>query len=128
MLSVTPIYAALLTFLILLLSVRVSLVRRRLKISVGDANEPSLMKAIRTHSNGVENIPLGIALLAILELQGPPDALVHLAGVALLVGRSLHAWGLGSNPQVVFARVYGAYITLFSLFGLAVANLILAIF
>ncbi len=123
---VSPVYGGLLALLTIFLSVRVSLARREHKVSVGDGGNPALIKAIRVHANAVEYIPLGIVLLILLELQSGDRWLVHLAGGALLLGRVLHAYGLGRTPQMVPARVYGAYLTLFAITGAALANIFYA--
>ncbi|MEE9389031.1 MAG: MAPEG family protein [Paracoccaceae bacterium] len=124
---VSPIYGGLLALLTIYLSVRVSLARREHKISVGDGDNPALIKAIRTHANSIEYIPLGIILLILLELQNGEPWLVHLSGLALLFGRVLHAYGLGRQPQFIPGRVYGAYLTLFAITGAALANIYYAV-
>lgn len=123
MITISPIYAGLLALLTIYLSVRVSLVRRAEKISVGVGESAILFKATRVHANSIEYIPIGILLFVLLELQGAPSFLVHLSGAALLIGRVLHAYGLGSQPQVVSARVYGAYTTLITIVASAIANI-----
>ncbi len=124
---VSPIYGGLLALLTIFLSVRVSLARRKLKISVGDGDNPEMVKAIRTHANSIEYIPLGIVLLILLELQSGDRWLVHAAGLTLLIGRVMHAYGLGRQPQFVPGRVYGAYLTLFAITGAALANIYYAV-
>lgn len=128
MLTVSPIYAGLLALLMIWLSVRVSVVRRRLKISTGDGGEKAMFKAIRVHSNSAEHIPLAIILLILLDLQSAPGWALHLAGLSALIGRAAHAYGLGRQPQFVPGRVYGAYLTLFMIIGAAIANIAYAVF
>ena len=123
MLTISPIYAGLLGLLIVWLSVGVSTVRRQKKVSTGDGGEKALFKAIRVHSNAIENIPIAVILLVLLELQGAPGWALHFAGATFLAGRLLHAYGLGRERQFVPGRIYGAYLTIFTITGTAVANI-----
>ena len=127
MLAISPIYAGLLALLIIWLSVRVSIVRRQKKVSTGDGGEKALFKAIRVHSNSIENIPVAIILLVLLELQGAPGWAVHFAGAPFLVARLLHDYGLGRERQFVAGRVYGAYLTIFTITGMGGANIAYAV-
>lgn len=126
--AISPIYAGLLALLMVWLSVRVSIVRRQKKVSTGDGGEKALFKAIRVHSNSVENIPVAVILLVLLEYQGAPGWAVHFAGATFLIARLSHAYGLGREPQFVKGRVYGAYLTIFTITGLAAANIAYALF
>lgn len=128
MLTVTPIYAGLLALLFLGLSYRVVLGRRGLRISIGHGDDKDMEKRMRVQANCAEYAPFGIILLAMAEMQGMPIWLVHVSGVALLLGRMLHAYGLGSSPQVPFARVWGMYLTIGMIMITAVANITHAIF
>ena len=91
---ITPLYAAILGLLFVVLSVRTLRLRRNLKIALGDGEQPILMRAIRVHSNFAEYVPISLLLLFFLELQIGPTLLVHLLCVGLLAGRSVHAYGV----------------------------------
>ena len=57
-----------------------------------------LIRPIRAHGNAAEWIPLGIVLLAILELSHVSSLSLHVLGGTLLGARVLHAVGaLGKN-------------------------------
>lgn len=109
---ISPIYMGLVGLLTLYLSVRVSQNRQEHKVSTGDGDVPVLFKAIRVHANLIENAPLALILLLGIELQGASGWMVHALGLAFIGGRLLHAYGLGSNPQVPNARLFGSVITL----------------
>jgi len=128
MLIITPIYAGLIALLFLAISYRVVLGRRNLRISVGHADDKDMEKRMRVQANCAEYAPIGIILLAMAEMQGMPGWLVHVSGLALLVGRMLHAFGLGSTPQVPFLRVWGMYLTVGMIFVTAIANISHALF
>lgn len=109
--TITPIYGAILTLLMIALSVRVVLYRRANLISLGDKNDKELLKRMRAQGNCVEYAPLGIVLLLIAELQGAPAIALHLVGLALVAGRVLHAIGFSRTPQIMPLRAGGMLLT-----------------
>lgn len=121
MLAVTPIYAGLLALLFVALSLRVIQNRIFRGIAIGDGGDMNTLKRIRVQANCAEYAPLGLLLLAMAELQGMPRWLVHLFGAMLLAGRVLHAYGLGSTPQVMLARRFGMALTITMITTVAVA-------
>ena len=127
MLSVTPVYAALLAILFIALSVRVISQRRSDKISYGDGGNTTMLKVMRTHSNFVEYTPFALLLIAMVELQGASDLLLNLLGLTLLSGRLLHAYGFGRSPQIVILRQIGMLLTFAAILVAAIANLVLAL-
>jgi uncharacterized membrane protein YecN with MAPEG domain len=112
MFTITAIYAGALTFLYLALTVRVIRFRRAHKIDLGDADNKSLLKRMRAHSNFAEYAPIGIILLALCEAQGAPSNALHLLGGVLLIGRAAHAYGFSASPPVMKLRVAGMMLTL----------------
>lgn len=118
---ISSLYAALLAFLIVWLSLRVIKLRRAKKIRLGDGRDPDLQAAIRAQGNATEYIPISLILLVLLELGGGHVALIHLGGVTVIAGRLLHARGLlTDNLQY---RVLGMQLTFYTIIGLAIANL-----
>lgn len=112
MFQITALYAALLGFVFIGLSARVITYRRSNRISMGDAGDRRLLQLMRTQANCAEYAPMGLILLGLLEMQSAPALLVHLAGLMLLAGRLLHAWGFGAPEPVMPARVAGMALTL----------------
>ncbi|CUJ86278.1 Inner membrane protein YecN [Ruegeria denitrificans] len=127
MLTVTPIYAALLAILYVVLSAKVISQRRSDKISYGDGNNQSMLKVMRTHSNFVEYTPFALLLIAMVDLQGAGGLLLNLLGLALLTGRVMHAYGFGRSPQIVILRQIGMLLTFTAILVAAIANLVLAL-
>ncbi|MGZ8165462.1 MAG: MAPEG family protein [Methylobacter sp.] len=119
-------YAALSALLIVWLSLRVIKLRRAKKVRLGDGGEPELQVAIRAQGNATEYIPISLILLILLELSGAHLALVHSGGIAMLVGRIVHARGLLTGN--LRYRVLGMQVTIFTLIGLAFANLGYAVY
>lgn len=79
---ITVFYAALLAILLVLLGLWVVRTRWREKVSLGDANNPAMLAAIRMHANAAETIPLTLLLMLLFELNGGGPAGLHLAATA----------------------------------------------
>ncbi|MCI4644647.1 MAG: MAPEG family protein [Hyphomonadaceae bacterium] len=105
-------YAGLLVLLLLALKVNTGRARGGAKITIGDGGNDSLIRAMRTHANAVEDVP--ITLIGIFALAGlsAPLALIHALGASLVVTRLLHALGLGRNSGTSFGRFAGTLGTL----------------
>ena len=118
---ISSIYAALAALIIVWLALRVIKVRRAKRVRLGDGGKPELLAAIRAHGNATEYLPISLILLVLLELSGGPIALVHFGGIAIISGRLLHAKGLITDN--LRYRVLGMQVTIFTLIGLAIADL-----
>jgi uncharacterized membrane protein YecN with MAPEG domain len=57
-------------------------------------------------------VPLALLLLLVLELNQTLPLLLHAFGIALVIGRIIHAVGLSGTPGHSSGRVVGAAITL----------------
>ena len=114
---ITSLYAIPIAIIFLVLSARVIMYRLANQIGLGDAGNKSLLKRMRAHANFVEYAPFGLLLMLLLELQTPADALLHLVGGLLLLGRVSHAYGFSASPPILQLRqagmimTFGAYIT-----------------
>lgn len=128
MLTVAPLYLALVAFLYVGLSARVIRRRYRHKAAYGDADDRELKQLIRAHGNCSEYAPLMIILLICAELQGMPAWVLHLAGSLILFSRVLHAWGLSQVPEPLKARQISMGLTFMVIVLLALGNLGHAIF
>ena len=127
LLLISPLYAGLIALLFLGLSFRVVQGRYAHKVSIGDGANDDMVKRMRVQANCAEYAPIGVILLVLAELQGLPVWSIHIAGSVLLGGRMLHAYGLGSTPQIVPARQWGMYMTIGMIMGMAISNIALAI-
>ena len=105
--SVTPIYAALLALVFAVLSLRVILARRRLRVGFGDAGDAVLQRRIRVHANFSEHVPLVILLMMLAELRGASPLALHTIGIVLLLGRLIHAIGLSTVDRDELGRIGG---------------------
>jgi uncharacterized membrane protein YecN with MAPEG domain len=108
---VTPLYAGLLALWFIVLSLRVSNLRRSARVSLGDGGNPSLARAIRGHANFAEYVPLALLLLAILELSRFSIYLIHVLGAILLIARLMHGYALTFTADWRLGRTAGATLT-----------------
>lgn len=109
--AITSLYAGLLAVLILLLSYRVVMLRRKFQVGIGAHGEKVLARAIRVHANAIEYIPMCLLLMAFAEMQQASVWLMHGTGIALMVARIIHAWGLSKSVGKSFGRFYGVLLT-----------------
>lgn len=100
--QVTGFYAALLAIFYVVLAFAVVRQRMKLRVGLGDGQQPSLIKAIRIHGNFAEYVPFALLLLLLLEQKAGLSWQLHLIGGLILGGRILHALGLmkssGTSP------------------------------
>lgn len=123
MLIVTSIIASILTFIFIKLSFAVIALRRKNKVGLGSGGHEDLERAIRAQGNFAEYVPFGIILIACLELNGAPWWLAALPGIALVIGRLIHAKGINVPPPDFSKRVLGMKFTFATLISLVLLNL-----
>lgn len=111
---VTAACAALCGLLILTLALRVSLLRNRYRVALGDGGNDELMRAIRAHANTVEFVPIFLILSLCQELYaGASSTLMVLVGL-FLFARVSFAIGMSLAPVHPLRRVGAglSYLTL----------------
>lgn len=124
MLKITAIYAAILTFVYVKLTLNVINLRRLNKVSLGDGGRDDLQQAIRSHGNFAEYVPLGLILLGCLEANHIHWTIVLLLGALFTVGRLYYAKAFLEVTPNTELRVQGMKFTLWGLQGLAATNVI----
>jgi uncharacterized membrane protein YecN with MAPEG domain len=90
LLSITPIYMAILGLLFIPFTMRVGLYRVKNEIFIGPGDDPEMLRRIRGQGNFIETVPISLLLLLAMELLGAGDMWLHVLGIALVVGRILH--------------------------------------
>ncbi len=88
-------------------------VARRLqaRVSFLDGGDKQLLRRIRAHGNFTETVPMALLLMALLELSGLAKIWLISFGMALLIGRVLHATSLLTN-NARWSRAGGMMLTL----------------
>lgn len=108
---ITALYAALLSIFLVVLGGLVVRTRIKERIAIGDGGNKAMLAAIRVHANAVENIPIALLLMFLLEVNGGSGWWLHALGEALVVGRVMHAFGLFQKHNVNYWRQMGMVIT-----------------
>ena len=109
---VTAVFAAVTGLLLLVLSAQVVKYRLKYRKGLGVNEDPEFEAAVRAHATLVEYAPLGLIMLAIAELNGVSGSLIYWTGMALVVGRILHAWGMiNGKGGPHWARMIGILLT-----------------
>lgn len=120
---ITAFYAALLTPVLLFLSARTVAGRSTYKVMFGDGGQNDLLQRIRRHGNFVEYTPFALILLGLAESLQTLPLILHACGVALAVGRIVHAVSMTPPGGVLRLRVIGMALTMVSLGVLGLACL-----
>ncbi len=110
--------------ILLLLTYKVIVLRRRDGVVLGDNDDREMIKAIRGQANAAEQIPLAIILLALIELQAGNVIILGVLAAALTTGRVMHALYFGIHGTNWRLRFYGMLLTLFAQAGLLLALLV----
>jgi len=108
---ITLFYAGLCALLVLILAARVVRWRMAHKIGLGDGGDAELLRRMRVHGNAIEYLPLSLILLGGMELNGYPAPLIHTFGIALVLSRLAHAFGLSRSSGVSAGRFAGTLVT-----------------
>lgn len=116
-------FASLHALLYVMLSLRVVFHRKAHRVGVGTGGDAVLARKVRVHANFSEYVPLALLMLALLELSGTRAALLWAFGAALLLGRVLHAIGLGGSAGYSFGRFSGALLTFLALLAMAILGI-----
>ena len=123
MIPVTLLYAGLLGLLSVLLANQVLHARLRAKTMPAWKPEATL----RVQANFVENVPLALVLLYLVEVSGVATPVVHVFGCALVLFRVLHAWGMSRHEGANYSRLIGAQGTFLVLSTMGVTALYLVL-
>jgi len=121
---VTPIYAAILSFVFVTISVRTILIRRKLQIAIGDGDQPLLARAARVHANFAEYVPLSLILIYFLETYSVSKLWIHLLCLTLVIGRVTHALGVSQAKENYRYRVTGMALTFTAILSASLGLLI----
>ena len=95
--EVTILYAGILGIMAIALGATAGIKRAKSGISLGDGGDRELLLRMRRHANFIENVPLALILIGLLEMQGVSSMAIHALGAGLVLGRILHAVGFGED-------------------------------
>ena len=107
------------------LSMRVSRLRRPLKVNIGDGGHEVLARRIRAHGNFAENVPIMLVLIGFIELATGGNLWLWGAAILFIIARIAHAFGM-DRPGGNALRVGGIAISWMVLLGLGIYAILLA--
>lgn len=110
------------SLLLLLLTINVSRLRIKNKISLGDGGNTDLNKAIRVHANGTEQAPVYGLILLSLVYAGASNTVLMLLVISFTLSRVIHAYGMLCKSPI--SRRMGAAVTYLAQ-GAAVVSLLI---
>ncbi len=118
MLPITLTIAAAAALMNIWLAVRVSQLRVRHKVSVGDAGDVRVGCRMRAHANFVEYTPIFLILLALIELARGSEGWLWGVAIVYILARLAHPFGM-DRPAPNPLRMGGIVVTWLVLVGLA---------
>jgi uncharacterized membrane protein YecN with MAPEG domain len=107
------------------LGLRVSMLRRPLKISIGDGGNPALARRIRAHANFAENMPIVLILLATIELATGGSLWLWGAAILFVIARIAHVFGMDRDGKSLL-RMLGMSLSWIVIIALGVAAIVIA--
>lgn len=119
---ITALYASILASIMIWLAIEVIKQRRSNKVAYSDGGVEGLQIARSAQSNAMDYIPITLILMALVEFNGAPSWLLHLVGVAFVIGRMMHAKGL--LREKMSGRVNGMKLTFLAMVSLIVLNIV----
>jgi uncharacterized protein len=108
---ITALYAASLAFMMAALSIHVTMLRAKTKISLLDGGNHQLTERIRRHGNFIENVPMVLLLMLIAEMLGTSGTWLHGIGGILVVARLIHIFGISYDKADPMPRIAGGALT-----------------
>jgi uncharacterized membrane protein YecN with MAPEG domain len=85
--------------------------RRRVRQSLGEGADASLLRAVRRHGNLAENAAIFVVALALAEMMGAQRWFVAALAIVFVLGRLAHAVGLSMANTVNAWRIAGIVAT-----------------
>lgn len=115
--------AALINFWLMM---RVGRTRHATKILHGDGGNEMLTRRMRAQANFIENTPIVLILVGLIEMTGKAGTWLAIAGSIYMLARVVHAFGM-DRGEVNALRGIGIGVTILTLLGLAVIAVLIAL-
>lgn len=117
--------AAAATLVNIWLGSRVARLRVAHRVSIGDGGVEPLVARMRAQANFVENTPLFLILVALIELARGSELWLWIVGALFILARICHGFGMDGG-RLRRLRVVGMITTALVLVGLTVVALVAA--
>lgn len=106
--TVTAIACCLLVLLLVVLTIRVSILRHAEGVLLGTGNDTRLERAVRAHGNLTESAPTALMLILLLEVSGVSILVITGLAATYIVARLAHVAGILVAGRLAAARTLGA--------------------
>lgn len=113
-------YIGLIIILMFVLKGNVGRVRVAEKVSLGDGGSDRMLRAIRAQGNAIEDVPIVLVGWLALAALSAPVWLIHILGIAFILGRILHAMGISLVKGLEWGRSAGTFLTALVMLATAV--------
>ncbi len=123
-LPITLVMAAAAGLINIWLAVRVTQVRSKNNVWLGDGGSEAVVARTRAHTNFVEYAPFVLILIALIELSRGPSVWLWALGIAFTLARLCHGIGMDPTAPKILRRI-GATTTLAVLLALSVWALVI---
>lgn len=123
-LPITLVMAAAAGLINIWLAVRVTQVRSKANVWLGDGGNDAVLARTRAHTNFVEYAPFVLILIAVIELSHASTLWLWVIGIAFTLARLCHALGMDPGAPSILRRI-GAMTTLAVLLALSVWALVI---
>lgn len=114
--AVVGLYAGLNALILLWITGSTGMLRAKYKISIGDGGNLHMTRILRGHANAIENVPIALILMVIMAIMGAPALALHGLGIALTVGRFVHAMHFIKEDAPGWQRQLGATLSILVIF------------
>ena len=107
------------------LGMRIGKLRQAMKINLGDGGNEMIMRRMRAQANFIENTPLMLILIGLVEASGKGGLWLAPLGALFMLGRVVHAIGMDGN--LGWGRMVGTLTAYLGSIGLAVVAVLIAL-
>ncbi len=128
MYPITTITASLLSFLFIIISLKIIKLRHRYKVSIGSGGNEHLEMTIRAHGNFAEYVPIALLLMLCAEANQVNLIVLCILAFSLILGRLFHAYAFVFNKNHFKYRVRSMVLTFSTIIFLAALNIINQLF
>ena len=118
-------FTAILLFIFIALSINAAFTRRKSGLAVGEADNETLLRAVRAHGNFVEYTPMFLISLFLIDHVSKNCEYILVIGSGFVLGRISHATSMFLKKGIL--RITGMFLTftpLLSNFVYLIINLI----
>ena len=102
LISITPIYSAILGLRFIVCTMRAGLYRVKTKVLIGTGDDLEIVRRVHGQANFIETAPIAHFLLIVMEVLGASGIWLNALGLALVLGRIAHYLGLTELGPLAF--------------------------